>query len=218
MGRLNVTCDGEQNKSLASQQNIMVLNSDEVPFRKIGNCERITTKLRSILNFTRLDCSSTRKHIEEGPREFHKLYKLEEVIGKGGFGTVFAAIRKKDKTHVAVKEVYKAKIIKKTADGKTPLEVALMQQVKDVPGVIRIVDWFEMSESFFIVMEKFNCQDLFDYISEHGPLKEAKARVMFKQVLNTVLMCHNNGVFHRDIEDENILIDVQSKQLKLIDF
>jgi len=75
-----------------------------------------------------------------------------------------------------------------------------------------------MSESFFIVMEKFTCQDLFDYISEHGPLKESKARMMFKQVLNTVLLCHNNGVLHRDIKDENILIDVQSKQLKLIDF
>merc|ERR1711936_1447123 len=218
MGRLNVTCDGEQNKSLASQQNIMVLNSDEVPFRKIGNCERITMKLRSILNFTRLDCSSTRKHIEEGPREFHKLYKLEEVIGKGGFGTVFAAIRKRDKMQVAVKEVYKAKIIKKTADGKTPLEVALMQQVKDVPGVIRIVDFFEMPESFLIVMEKFHCQDLFDYISERGALSEAKARLMFSQLLDTVLMCHNNGVLHRDIRDENILIDVKTEQIKLIDF
>merc|ERR1711953_1056788 len=218
MGRLNVTCDGEQNKSLASQQNIMVLNSDGVPFRKIGNCERITTKLRSILNFTRLDCSSTRKHIEEGPREFHKLYKLEEVIGKGGFGTVFAAIRKRDKMQVAVKEVYKAKIIKKTADGKTPLEVALMEQVQNVEGVIRILDFFEMPESFLIVMEKFHCQDLFDYISERGALSEAKARLMFSQLQDTVLMCHNNGVLHRDIKDENILIDVKTEQIKLIDF
>jgi len=196
----------------------MVLNSDEVPFRKIGNCERITTKLRSILNFTRLDCSSTRKHIEEGPREFHKLYKLEEVIGKGGFGTVFAAIRKRDKMQVAVKEVYKAKIIKKTADGKTPLEVALMEQVQNVEGVIRILDFFEMPESFLIVMEKFHCQDLFDYISERGALSEAKARLMFSQLLDTVLMCHNNGVLHRDIKDENILIDVKTEQIKLIDF
>jgi len=194
----------------------MVLNTSDIAKSKVGSCERITMKLRSILNISRLDCSTRR--IEEGPREFHKLYKLGGVLGKGGFGTVFAAIRKKDKLHVAVKEVYKAKIIKKTADGKTPLEVALMQQVKEVPGAIKILDWFEMSESFFIVMEKFTCQDLFDYISEHGPLKEGKARMMFKQIMNTVLMCHNNGVLHRDIKDENILIDVQSKQLKLIDF
>jgi len=206
--------DKEQKQTNTSVE--MVLNASELAKHKVGSCERITMKLKSILNISRLDCSDRR--IEEGPREFHKLYKLGGVLGKGGFGTVFAAIRKKDKLHVAVKEVYKAKIIKKTADGKTPLEVALMQQVRDVPGAIRILDWFEMSESFFIVMEKFTCQDLFDYISEHGPLKESKARMMFKQVLNTVLLCHNNGVLHRDIKDENILIDVQSKQLKLIDF
>ena len=67
---------------------------------------------------SQLDCSDSR--IEEGSQEFHKLYKLRGVLGKGGFGTVFTTIRKKDKLHVVVKEVYKAKIIKKTADGKKP--------------------------------------------------------------------------------------------------
>merc|ERR1712227_654200 len=198
----------------------MVLGPNEIALRKIGSCERITTKLRSILNFTRLtDCSSNiRKSIEDGTREFYKLYKLEETLGKGGFGTVFSAIRLKDKLQVAVKEVYKAKIIKKTADGKMPLEVALMQQVQNVPGVIKILDWFEMAESFFIVMERCRGQDLFDYISEHGALSENMARILFKQLLNTVLMCHNNGVLHRDIKDENILIDASNNQIKLIDF
>merc|ERR1712227_234501 len=199
---------------------IMVLGPNEIALRKIGSCERITSKLRSILNFTRLtECSSNnRKSIEDGTREFYKLYKLEETLGKGGFGTVFSAIRLKDKMPVAVKEVYKAKIIKKTADGKMPLEVALMQQVQNVPGVIKILDWFEMAESFFIVMERCRGQDLFDYISEHGALSENQARILFKQLLNTVLMCHNSGVLHRDIKDENILIDASNNQIKLIDF
>ena len=123
-------------------------------------------KIRSILNFTRLsDCSnSKRKSFDEGPREFHKLYKLEEVIGRGGFGTVFAGVRIRDKKAVAVKEVYKAKIIKKTEDGRTPLEVALMQQVAKVEGVIQLLDWFEMPESFMLVMERCNGVDLFDFI------------------------------------------------------
>merc|ERR1712227_242156 len=101
-----------------------VLGPDEVALRKIGSCERITMKLKSILSFTRLtDCSTSSRKSIEGPREFHKLYKLEGTIGRGGFGTVFSGIRLQDKTRVAVKEVYKAKIIKKTADGKMPLEV-----------------------------------------------------------------------------------------------
>ena len=176
-------------------------------------------KLKSILSFTRLtDCSTSNRKSIEGPREFHKLYKLEGTIGRGGFGTVFSGIRLQDKTRVAVKEVYKARIIKKTADGKMPLEVALMEQVKNVPGVIKILDWFEMPESFFIVMERCQGKDLFDFISEHGALKETQARLLFKQLLDTVLMCHNNGVLHRDIKDENILIDSANNKIKLIDF
>jgi len=177
-------------------------------------------KLKNILNFTRLsDCTpNNKKTTEDGPRDFHKTYKLEQTLGRGGFGTVYAGVRIKDKKQVAVKEVYKAKMIKKTADGKTPLEVALMEQVAHVPGVVQIIDWFEMSESFMIVMEKSQGQDLFDYISEHGALKESQAKKLFQQLVNTVLLCHNSGVLHRDIKDENIIIDTKTNKIKLIDF
>merc|ERR1712012_611075 len=90
----------------------MVYSATENVKRRLGSCEKVTMKL----------------------------YKLGGELGKGGFGVVYAAVRRADKLQVAVKEVYKAKIIKKTADGKIPLEVALMQQVADVPGVIKILD------------------------------------------------------------------------------
>ena len=132
---------------------------------------------------------------------------------------MFSGICLREKTQVAVKEVYKAKVIKMTADGKIPLEVTLMEQVKNVPGVIKILDWFEMPESFLIVMEHCQGQDLFDFISEHGVLKEPQARIIFKQLLEIVMMCHKNGVLHRDIKGENILIDTTNKnKVKLIDF
>jgi len=199
----------------------MVYSATESVKKRLGSCEKVTMKLRSLLNISST-CASSHKRLEESSevrdREFSKLYKLGGELGKGGFGVVYAAVRRADKLQVAVKEVYKAKIIKKTSDGKIPLEVALMQQVADVPGVIKILDWFESAESFFIVMEKFVGQDLFDYISERGPLKEPAARDLFAQVLETVLLCHNRGVLHRDIKDENILIDPRSKQIRLIDF
>merc|ERR1711970_154302 len=40
-------------------------------------------------------------------------------------------------------------------------------------------------DSFYIVMERFNSKDLFDFISEQGPLSESVVRDLFKQLLDT---------------------------------
>merc|ERR1712061_531344 len=175
-------------------------------------------KLKNLFSLSSREATTGK--LEEGPRDFHRLYSLEGILGKGGFGTVHAGVRKKDGEHVAVKEVAKASLEKRmTEDNKIPLEVALMQQVNDVPGVIRMIDYFDMQDSFYIVMERVNnCKDLFDFISEKGPLSESLAKRIFHQLLDTVIQCHGRGVIHRDIKDENILIDVATNQIKLIDF
>merc|ERR1711874_796921 len=45
-------------------------------------------------------------------------------------------------------------------------------------------------------MEKFNGQDLFDYISKHGTLSEETARDIFGQVVEAVFLCKERGVLH----------------------
>ena len=102
---------------------------------------------------------------------------------------------------------------------RVPLELKLLSQVQIVPGVIRLVDFYERTDSVIYVMEKPSpCKDLFDFITEKGMLEEQLARNFFRQVVETVMACHSRGVIHRDIKDENLLVDLRTLDLKLIDF
>ena len=102
---------------------------------------------------------------------------------------------------------------------KVPLELALLNNVQSVEGVVKLLDYFVKSNSFIIVMERpDNCKDMFDYITEKGTVEESVARGFFKQIVETVLACHSKGVIHRDIKDENILVNVKTRKVKLIDF
>jgi proto-oncogene serine/threonine-protein kinase Pim-2 len=172
-------------------------------------------KLSNLFSFS--SKHSTTREKKSVVKDFTKEFKLDGILGKGGFGTVHSATRICDRMQVAVKEVMKENMIADATDN-VPLEVLLLQQIKDVPGVIRLLDYFETGDSFYIVMEMFNGCDLFDFISERGPMSEELARDLFGQVVDTLISCKERGVLHGDIKDENILIDLNTHRVKLIDF
>lgn len=100
-----------------------------------------------------------------------------------------------------------------------PLEVCLLKKVSHLDGVIKMLDFYDKSDSVIIVMEKpESVKDLFDYITEKGPLGEDVSRDFFRQIIQSTMDIHRAGVVHRDIKDENILVDMKTGQLKVIDF
>ena len=100
-----------------------------------------------------------------------------------------------------------------------PLEIDLMYRVSECKGCIKIYDHIEKHDRYLIVMERpHKCIDLWDYIDHHGPINDKLAKRFFRQIIEACLQMKSRGVLHRDIKDENILVDLNTLELKLIDF
>ena len=152
---------------------------------------------------------------------FVEKYEVREQLGKGGFGTVYSGIRNKDGLNVALKHVAKSKVLAWVIFNghKVPQELKFLLDLQRVPGVVKLLDFYEREDSFIFVMEKpVVHMDLFDYITNKTRLEEDVARSFFKQVVETVTACSQVGIVHRDIKDENLVVDLENLQLTLIDF
>uniref|UniRef100_A0A8C4SX02 non-specific serine/threonine protein kinase n=1 Tax=Erpetoichthys calabaricus TaxID=27687 RepID=A0A8C4SX02_ERPCA len=104
-----------------------------------------------------------------------------------------------------------------------PEEVSLMQLVcaePTNPGIIQLLDWYRGPREIVIVMELMESSvDLSQFVKmQRSPLSETQVRNIFRQIVKAVQHCHSRGVFHRDIKPKNILIQIPTEQIKLIDF
>ncbi|CAL9696553.1 unnamed protein product [Knipowitschia caucasica] len=66
-------------------------------------------------------------------------------------------------------------------------------------------------------MEYASKGELYDYISERRRLSERETRHFFRQIVSAVHHCHKNGVVHRDLKLENVLLD-ENCNIKIADF
>ncbi|GMT17108.1 hypothetical protein PFISCL1PPCAC_8405 [Pristionchus fissidentatus] len=155
-------------------------------------------------------------------REFRRQYEVCEEIGRGGFGVVYAGTRISDEATVAIKFIEHRHVREWTVAGShlIPSEVSHLEVCADVPGCIKLYDWFANSKGFVVVMERpKECCDVFDLVSRYGRLDEDTARSIFLQVVETVCQMYaRHGLIHRDIKDENIIVSMETGEVRLVDF
>jgi len=95
----------------------------------------------------------------------------------------------------------------------------MLTRCNQLSGVITLLDWFSLPEGYLLVMERPTpCIDLFDFIQQQKYLDESLAKYLFSQIVKTILDCSKLLVLHRDIKDENILLELNTGRIKLIDF
>ncbi len=157
--------------------------------------------------------------IREGPGARIGPYKLLQLIGEGGFGSVFMAEQEKP-----VSRKVALKIIKLGMD--TRQVVARFEQERqalammDHPNIARVLDAgaTETGRPFF-VMELVKGDPIVEYADKNN-LNIADRLELFSQVCNAVQHAHTKGIIHRDIKPSNILVSTQDGKphTKVIDF
>lgn len=86
-------------------------------------------------------------------------------------------------------------------------------------ATIQLLNGYEPLHSFLLVLEHPEPpQDLFDFIKKQRFLPEDLACGVFFQVLVAVWHCHSCGILHRDIKSKNIILNLATGEVELLDF
>ncbi|KAL6474614.1 hypothetical protein MHYP_G00181750 [Metynnis hypsauchen] len=143
-------------------------------------------------------------------------YELLETLGRGTYGKVKKAIERHSGREVAIKSIRKEKIKDEQDMVHIRREIEIMSSLRH-PHIISIYEVFENKDKIVIVMEYASKGELYDYISERRRLTERETRHFFRQIVSAVHYCHKNGVVHRDLKLENVLLD-ENCNIKIADF
>ncbi|KAL8948876.1 MAG: hypothetical protein Q9222_004964, partial [Ikaeria aurantiellina] len=156
-------------------------------------------------------------------------FTILEDMGQGAYGQVKLARYNKTTKKVVLKYVTKKRILVDTWTrdrrlGTVPLEIHVLDYLRKDglkhPNIVEMTGFFEDDINYYIEMVPHGLpgMDLFDYIEMRSTMDEAECRSIFLQVVAALHHLHTKAlVVHRDIKDENIILDGENK-VKLIDF
>lgn len=143
-------------------------------------------------------------------------YEIGKTLGEGTFGKVKYAINTETDERVAIKVLDKEKIQKQNMGAQIKKEISIMKMVRH-RHVVVLREVLASRTKIFIVLELITGGELFDKIVSEGRFSEDTARFYFRQLVDGVQYCHENGVCHRDLKPENLLLD-ENGDLKISDF
>ena len=153
--------------------------------------------------------------------DFESTYLKTQILGSGGYSTVYRVQNKKTKKFYACKELAKKRI--KDIE-KFKNEVNIMSKC-DHPNIVKLYEIYESGSKYQLVMEECTGGTLFsrllDKIEDDGEtFSEKDAAIIFKQIISAINYCHDQNIVHRDLKMENVLFMEKGKSLdiKIIDF
>ena len=143
-------------------------------------------------------------------------YKIIKKIGSGGMGDVYLAEHEVLETTVAIKSLH-ANLVTDESFKKRFRTEAKVHSKLDHTNIVKLIDFQELKDGLFIVMEYVEGKQLDDYIkNDSGPIREEELLPLFAQIVDAISHAHAKGLVHRDIKPANVIIS--KGKIKVLDF
>lgn len=144
-------------------------------------------------------------------------YEVEYEIGQGGMAVVYRGVDRILHRPVAIKVLHAHLAQKAEARARFAREARIIARLRH-PNVVEVYDFAqEDSERAFIVAEFIEGITLSDFLRQHGPMQPELAACVVSIVARALHHAHQQGVIHRDVKPENIMVR-RDGLLKLMDF
>ena len=137
-------------------------------------------------------------------------YEILQLLGEGGMGAVYKARDREVDRLVALKVIRPELASQPEVLRRFKQELILARQITH-KNVIRIFDLGEADGIKFISMDYIEGQDLRSVLREKGKLAPGEATAVMVQVCQALEAAHTEGVVHRDLKPQNIMIDSQGR-------
>ncbi|MBN1979613.1 MAG: serine/threonine protein kinase [Anaerolineae bacterium] len=147
-------------------------------------------------------------------------YRIVRLLEQGGMGAVYRAWDTRLGVPLALKEMT-------LQPGLTPHALVQLhwqfQQEAMVlarlshPHLVRVTDFFEEGDNVYLVMDFVEGESLAERIRREGPLPESQVLAWAGQLLDALAYCHTQGVIHRDVKPQNVIIRPDGRVV-LVDF
>lgn len=163
-------------------------------------------------------------------------YKIEKVLGQGGFGITYLATQELLNRKVAIKEFFYKEYCERneetshvtlgTTSNRELVERFMEKFIKEArtisalnhPHIIRIYDIFKENNTAYYVMEYIEGTSLAEMVKRQGALSEDVAIDYIKQTASALEFVHRHSINHLDVKPANIMVRKEDNQAILIDF
>lgn len=140
----------------------------------------------------------------------------KDEIGAGISGTVYRAVHPTTGQEVAIKKMDRAPLARDaSALNSFQREVDMFSRLHH-PNIIRLLGVQMEPACHLLIMEVAECE-LAEEL-QAGPMAEAECRFYFRQIVRAVGYCHTQGICHRDLKLENVLLMPDNVTVKVTDF